>query len=46
MDLNLTKIEYQEKNSASSLVGSAEFDEEYEQVTIKFTQAIHVQEFI
>ena len=40
IDLNITKIEYQENNSSSSLTGSVEFDEEYEQATIKFNQSI------
>ncbi len=42
VDLNITKIEYQDNNSTSSLTGSAEFDEEYEQAVIKFSQPITV----
>ncbi|CAF3572265.1 unnamed protein product [Rotaria sp. Silwood1] len=42
VDLNITKIEYQQNNTASSIFdGSLEFNEGYEQVTIKFTQAIN-----
>jgi puromycin-sensitive aminopeptidase len=40
VDLNITKIEYQDNHLTSPLVGTAEFDEEYEQATIRFTQSI------
>jgi len=45
VDLNITKIEYQDNNSTSSLTGSAEFDEEYEQTVIKFSHSITVKRF-
>ncbi len=43
VDLNITKIEYQGNNSTSSLTGSVEFDEEYEQARVKFNQSIKVK---
>ncbi|CAF4362628.1 unnamed protein product [Rotaria sp. Silwood2] len=42
IDLNITKIEYQQNDSVSLISDdSFEFDEEYEQVTIKFAQSIN-----
>ncbi|CAF4150725.1 unnamed protein product, partial [Rotaria sordida] len=42
VDLNITKTEYQQKNSNSYLrAGSIEYDKVYEQVTIKFAQPIN-----
>jgi hypothetical protein len=44
VDLNITKIEYQQHNSTSCLNGSVEFDDEREQATIRFSQPINVKE--
>jgi len=43
VDLNLTKIEYQQYNSTSSLNGSVEFDDEREEVILRFSQPINVK---
>lgn len=43
VDLNITKIEYYEnEHSTTVLTGTAEFNDEYEQVTIKFPEPIQV----
>ncbi|CAF1004993.1 unnamed protein product [Adineta steineri] len=40
VDLNITKIEYQQNNSTSSLNGSVELNDEYELAIIRFSQPI------
>ena len=43
VDLNITKIEYYEnEHSTTALTGTAEFNDEYEQATIKFHEPIQV----
>ncbi len=43
VDLNMTKIEYQEHNSTFSLNGSVEFDDEREEAILRFSQPINVK---
>jgi hypothetical protein len=43
IDLNVTKIEYYNNDSTSPLIGTAQFDEEFEQATITFPQSIEVK---
>jgi hypothetical protein len=43
VDLNITKIEYQDNDLTYPLVGKAEFDEEYQQATLRFIHSIEVK---